>query len=234
MKLTKHLAGFSAFALAATASANAATINITGATAFRAATLTAIKAGYLAGNTSGASFQFAHDKAATGGTTYNGATRAIFIGNFAGVEGSTTIRCCFSGSVEGIRALVPVTDPLPPTYLPESACTVAVSATGGETAYAKNYAVGAATATSHIAFSDVQAAITPYASYAIQPADATAGAIVFTMVANAGATFTNVTAQQWKALLTKGYQPLSLFTGVATDVTKVYATGRNDLSLIHI
>jgi hypothetical protein len=48
------------------------------------------------------------------------------------------------------------------------------------------------------------------------------------MLTNEGSTITNVTSQQWRALLAGGYQPLSMFTGNAAHVTNVFATGRND------
>jgi hypothetical protein len=220
MKLTKYLAGFAAFAFAATSHADV-TVNITGATAFRAATLASIKAKYVASNDA---FKFAHDQSAG---SLTGATRAIFIGTFPGVTGTTTIRCCFTGSVEGVRALVPVTDPLPPTYYPAAVLDSTTAIVGGAEAAAASTA-GAATDTSHIAFSDVSSSSTPYASYALQPSDPAAGVIVFTMLTNEGSAVTSVSAQQFRALLSRGFQPLSLFTGNPADTNLVFATGRND------
>lgn len=222
MKPTAFITALSALALAASASADV-TVNITGATAFRAATLASIKAKYVA---SGAAFKFAHDQA-SGGTTYTGATRAIFIGTFPGVTGTTTIRCCFTGSVEGIRALTNVTDPLPPTYYQTSLLTSTTAAVGGAELGSQG-TTGAATDTSHIAFSDVKKAATPYSGYAMLPADPAAGVIVFTMLTNEGSTVSNVTSQQFRALMSTGSQPLSLFTGNAADTSYVFATGRND------
>jgi hypothetical protein len=69
---------------------------------------------------------------------------------------------------------------------------------------------------------------TPYASASLQPADATAGVVVFTMLTNEGSPITNVTSQQFRALAAAGYQPLSLFTGNASNDTNVFLTGRND------
>lgn len=223
MKPNAFITGLSVLALATTAYADV-DVTVTGATAFRAATLASIKAKYVA---SGATFKFAHDQATSGGTTYTGATRAIFIGTFPGVTGTTTIRCCFTGSVEGIRALTSVTDPLPPTYY-QTALLAATTAIVGGAELANQGTTGAAVATSDIAFSDVTKASTPYANEAMLPATPAAGVIVFTMLTNEGSTITNVTAQQFRALMTKGNQPLSLFTGVAADVSNVFATGRND------
>jgi hypothetical protein len=48
------------------------------------------------------------------------------------------------------------------------------------------------------------------------------------MLTNEGSPITNVTAQQFRALAAAGYQPLSMFTGNASDTTNVFLTGRND------
>ena len=233
MKLTKYLAGFSALAFASAAYADV-DVTITGATAFRAATLSAIKAKYDAAST--VSYKYAHDGAAT---KLTGATRAIFIGSFPGVTGTTTIRCCFTGSVEGVRALVPVTDPSPPTYYQSSlldtktagspGVELALALSSTQIADVTNNGAAALGTQSDLAFSDVSKSSTPYAAYNLLPASPNAGVIVFTMVANKGTTgITNVTSQQFRALLTKGRQPRSMFTGVATDTDLVFATGRND------
>jgi hypothetical protein len=224
MKMKLITLGAVALSLGSSAFADV-TVNITGATAFRAATLQAIKAKFVA---SGQPFKFAHDQATSGGTIYNGATRSIWIGTFPGVSGTTTIRTCFTGSVEGIRALIPsVTDPLPPTYY-QTALLDSTTAVVGGAELANQGTTGAATATSDIAFSDVTKASTPYASYSLLPASPAAGVIVFTMLTNEGSAITNVTAQQFRALMANGSQPLSLFTGNAADTTLVFATGRND------
>lgn len=221
MKLTKYLAGLTVFAFVAAAHADV-TLHVTGSTAFRAAALTTIKGQYLVGN-GGASFQFAHD-AASGGLT--GSTRSIFIGKYPGISGTVTICCTWTGSVEGVRAVTldPSLDPSPPTYLPSSKCTVAASSTGGETFGVSSS--GATTATSDIAFSDVNKTSTPFGS-ATLTTDAV-GVIVFTMMTNNGSTITNVTSQQYRALLAQGYQPRSLFDGNAAHSDLVFAIGRND------
>jgi hypothetical protein len=48
------------------------------------------------------------------------------------------------------------------------------------------------------------------------------------MMTNDGSPITNVTAQQFRALAAAGLQPLSMFTGNASDATNVFLTGRND------
>ncbi len=228
MKLTKYLAGLAAFAFASTSHAADVTVNITGANAFRAATINAIKAQYLVGNGT-VSFKYAHDKAA-GGIT--GCTRAIFIGNFPGVTGTTTIRCCFTGSVEGVRAMMPeVTDPSPPTYFNPSVLTSTTATDTGAELASQTTPVAALGTTSDIAFSDVGKDSTPYGKYAAF--EDQVGVIVFSMVTNNGASsnLTSVSSQQYRAVLGKGPQPLSLFTGLtADDSSFVVAMGRSDLS----
>lgn len=223
MKSKTFLLGASALTLTGAAMADV-TVDITGATAFRAATLLAIKSKFVA---SGAAFKFAHDQASSGGTTYSGATRSIFIGTFPGVSGTTTIRTCFNGSVEGVRAVVPVTDPAPPTYYQNSLLDATTALIGGAELHGQG-TTGATATPSEIAFSDVSKASTPYSTYSLQPPSPACGVVVFTMLTNEGSTVTNVTSQQWRALLAGGFQPLSLFSGNAADTSYVFATGRND------
>jgi len=226
------LIGLSALALAGSASAavssSAVTINVTGATAFRSAAIAAIRSKFT-GN-----YKYAHDAAAAG---VSGSTRSIFIGSCPSIStGTTTIRCCFTGSVEGIRALTKEptglnADPAPPTYMPASILDSTTAASGGAELAAQGSSssavAGSGTATSDIAFSDVNKTSTPFASGSF--VTDSVGVIVFTMMANKGSTITNVTSQQYRAILAKP-QPLSLFTGSAADTTKVYAVGRNDTS----
>ncbi|NQW99695.1 hypothetical protein HQ447_03480 [bacterium] len=228
MKPTTFIAGISAFALASAAYADV-TVTVTGATAFRAATLLAIKSKFTA---SGAAFKFAHDQVAGNmSAAAPNATRALFIGTFPGVTGTTTIKCCFTGSVEGIRAVVGATDPLPPTYYPSTLLDSTTAVVGGGELALNSSSAGSPVALggpSDIAFSDVSKAITPYASYATLPSSSSVGVCAFTMLTNEGSTITNVTNLQYRALLTAGFQPLSLFTGNTADTTNVFATGRND------
>lgn len=223
MKPTLFTAGLASLALSASALADQ-TINITGSSAFRPAVLSTIKAQYVIGN-GGASFQFAHDAAAG---SLNSSTQSIFIGKFPNLSGITTIRCCFTGSVEGIRSLVlaPNNDPSPPKYLPSSVATTVASSTGGETAPVATTLSN--TAVSDIAFSDVNKTATPFGTATLNTDPA--GVIVFTMMTNKGSTITNVTSQQYRALLGQGFQPLSLFTGIAANTSLVFPIGRNDAS----
>lgn len=220
MKSKALIFGLSAAALIIPAQADV-TLEITGATAFRKAALLSIHSQYVA---SGQPFKFAHDKVAGDGS-YSGSTYSLWIGTFPGVSGTTTIRCSFNGSVEGIRALVSS-----PTHDPEYLQT---SVLGSVTAIVGGAEQGATSsprekAQSEIAFSDVSVASTPFAANPLEPADSAAGVVVFTMLTNQGSPVTNITSQQFRAMLTNGYQPLSIFTGNTADTTRVYVTGRND------
>lgn len=223
MKPTKFIAGLALFSFSASAYADVQ-VDITGATAFRAATLLAIKARFDA---SGAAYQYSHDQAAG---AFSGATRSLWVGTFPGVTGVTTIRTSFNGSVEGINALVnsPTADPTYYTTIAGNLITAAAIG-GGETHKdTPLFAKTAAGAQSEIAFSDVSKAVTPYSSAPLQPANSAVGVVVFTMLTNEGSLIENVTSQQFRALFSSGSQPLSLFTGDENDTDLVYATGRND------
>lgn len=219
MKTKSLIFGLTATVLTLPAYADV-TVEITGATAFRKATLASIHAQYVAGG----SFKFAHDKSATAGD-YQNSNYSVWIGTFPGVTGTTTIRCTFNGSVEGIRALV-----ASPTHDPEFLQTSVLDATIASPTGAARTATSTPRekAQAEIAFSDVSVASTPFAASPLEPADSAAGVVVFAMVTNQGSPLTNITSQQFRALLTNGYQPLSLFTGNAADTTRVYVTGRND------
>ena len=221
MKIKNILMG--AVALFLTGSAfGQVTVDITGATAFRAATLDTIKARYVA---SGVAFKYAHDQAAGG---FNGSTRSIWNGTFNGIP-NVTIRCSFNGSVEGINAIVnsPASNP---TYLDNPAAFVAATpAIGGTEVPSTSSPVIAAQ--SEAAFSDVSIASTPYVTDPEAPTDNPVGVVVFTMVANEGASanLTNITSQGFRALFGTGVQDLSILTGKSADAGNlVFATGRND------
>jgi hypothetical protein len=203
------------------------TVNITGASAFRTPTLDTIKAQFAA---SGEPFKFAHDRNASNNQAFNGATRAIFQGTFNGVPGVTTIRTSFNGSVEGIKALIdsPAADP---TYLTTAVLDSITAVVGGNNGgNGQGGASTAAAAQSDIAFSDVALSSTAFAGNSLQPSTPEAGVVVFTMIANEGAAgiLDNVNTQNFRALFSAGFLPLSFFTGNAANTDYVFATGRND------
>jgi hypothetical protein len=216
MNLKKILTGAILAAVLTTTVRADVEVIITGATAFRSAS----NASILAAMGGAANVRYSHS--ATAGNL-NNANYAIFRGTLQGVSGTTTIRTSWSGSTEGIRDVVTNT-PVPvldPAVLP---------AANGESALNNNSTQPATTLSPKFTFSDAYQTSTPFTSPALNPADARAGVVTFTMLANAGApaALTNVTAQQFKALFARGFQPLSLFTGAATDTQLVLATGRND------
>ncbi|MEI6490914.1 MAG: hypothetical protein WCO94_00075 [Verrucomicrobiota bacterium] len=205
MKIKNILAIAVVAALAPMAMADT-TINITGATAFRAAALTALK------NTFSGNLTYAYD-----GGTYTSSTYAILKGTYPGISGVTTIRTSFSGSVEGIRDVSLQNNV---NFLPTSTATTS----GGNGSQDVGTVVGAKP---QLAFSDVFADSTPYNASLTEGANA--GIIAFRFVASKGSSLTNITAQQFRALAGNGVQPLGLWTGNPADnSTTVYLSGRND------
>ena len=216
----KNILGTAALGLALLTAAQAqTTIEITGASAFRKATLEAIKTLY----TNGGSFKYAHSSSSGNLTS---STRAIFQGTFPGITGTTTIRTNFTGSVEGIRALA-LGNSFNVTYLNPSVVSGAVASSSGTEVASQSTTDAAAQA--EFAFSDVSKDSTPLASSTLLGGNI--GVVAFSMVANEGAParLTNVSSKQFQALFQGGFLPASVLTGNASDSTvKVYATGRND------
>jgi len=227
MKLTKFIPGLTLITLASLANADV-TIDITGATAFRSAAVAAIRAKMAAGG----NYKFGHSGTTAG--SVSGSGRATFIGTFPGISGTTTIRCHWTGSVEGIRSLVNVFDPTAPTFILATDTNLAAAGTSAGGTEVFNISSGYVADPAEFAFSDVTKASTPYSAFNLLPSDPAAGVVVFTMVANEGAPFTNVTSQQYRALLANGFQPRSLFSGIESETVDngklVFAMGRNDLS----
>lgn len=231
-KLLTLAAAVLAIGQTSTQTASAQTIvNITGATAFRTATLNTIRARF---NSTTNPWKLVHDQNAGNNQSFNGATLAIFQGTFPGVGGQTIIRTSFNGSVEGIRALVSSTND--PDYLQTNVLTGVTAVTGGNTNNGVGNGLGGVTTpvepgVSHIAFSDVAKAATPFKNFSLQPNSGTeAGVVVFTMVGSESLpnTVTNLNTQNFRALLALD-QSLRFLTGDPADNNKrVYATGRND------
>lgn len=205
----KSILMLSALSLVSASLANAQTvINITGATAFRSAASTALKAAFTANLTY-----------AFNGSSFTGAQYQILKGDFSGITGTTIIRTNWSGSVEGIRDLAQNNTI---DFLPTSTTTSGGNGTSGA------LTTGLQSATAHLAFSDIYAASTPYDNGNVEGVPV--GIIAFRFVAsrNANGILTNVTPQQFRNLATSGFAKASLFTGNATHTTPVYLTGRND------
>ncbi len=222
MKIKNLILGTMFAGFAASASAQTTDITITGATAFRTATLQAIYDAYDSVGNLGTDFFVCHS--ASGNTTSNltGSNQAVFKGTFPGITGTTYIRTAFNGSTEGLNAIAGNNNP---AFLTQAAVNSATSSILG----------GVTTPTESIrpkfSFSDVYQSTSPVDNVVLNPVGSSAvGVVAFCMIANEGAPadLTNVTIQQARALWANGIQPLSLFTGDPTDTSYVFATGRND------
>ncbi len=214
----KITAVFAALALAQQASA--ATIRLTGSTAFRGGVHKAIVA--LMGGEANCKFAHGMISGATTAATqagYEGADYTTIQGTLSGIAGTSTVYCSWTGSTEGIRdvALANTIAFVPASSLPASNgyANAAVTRPATENAVAQ------------IAFSDVFQASATVQSPALT--DQIVAIIPFTWVANRGTTgFDNITAQQARALFANGFQPKSLFTGNAADTDYVLPIGRDN------
>lgn len=193
-------------AIFTTASAFAdVTINITGATAFRASSNNAIL-NMLQG------VEYAY----TGDQGLGGANRAIFRGTLPGIPGTTTVRTSWSGSAAGVRdVLQGNTVQVLLESTPMTAAGNNVTSPEFEQALAK------------FAFSDVAQDATPFPT---PPLEGTpVGVVPFMFVANASAPeeMNNMHDQLFNTIYSTGTAPLSMFTGVEADSsTIVIPTGR--------
>jgi len=227
MKANKYIAGF--LALFAAQSASAITYEITGATAFRRATIEAVNKLYddEPGNPS---YSYVANNA-----TYFNSDFITFKGTINGVA-DTYIRCSFNGSIEGLRALAEPGTSGPTSngdayYFDEAAVTATPAAAGAGTVIAASVSNPSATpqlerAEAEMAFSDTDFAISPYFAAALS--GGSPGAVVFAVCSSDSSGITNVTYQQYNSLLTQGVVPKSFFTGNPADTSKVFCTGRND------
>lgn len=227
MKIQTILAGAFALGLAGSALAQPTEITITGATAFRQATMRAIYDAFggdaaIANNSVKVATDFpAGNNAAQNLSQLLASNKSLWIGDWPGL-GPVIIRTSFNGSTEGLNAIAGNNNP--PFFLDND-----LTATGA-VIYSYNTNVGN-TIRPRFSFSDVYQSTSPVQNEVLNPAGSSAvGVVTFTMITNNGApaSWTNVTQQQFKALLQQGAQRLSLFTGNASDTIPVFATGRND------
>ncbi len=214
--------------------ASALTIEITGSTAFRAATISAIHKLYT---DSGQGFRFSHN--GLNESDFTSADVITFEGRVNFINSTTVIRCSFNGSFEGLRAMAePGQTGITgyngdARYLKLSTAQTETAIVGGRNI--ENIDIGdfpfyvnGERATAEMALSDVDKAISPYA--ANDMVGASPGVVVFGLVVSEGANaITNVTAAQYNSLLTNGYVKMSQFTGNSADDTRlVFCTGFND------
>lgn len=213
---TKLIAtGFAAFTLAGAAYSQTTIVNITGATAFRAAANTSIIA--LLGGAGTTEYTFDTTTGASAGAT----NRAIYRGTVTGIAGTVIVRASWSGATAGIASVASGN----PVQLLKVTTAMSTAGTGFAAA-----AGDFETAPASFAFSDVaQAASTTLSPTLI---GSTVGVVPFQFVANQSAWnhpgMTNMTDQIMNALYSTSQVPLHFFTGVLSDTKSVLATGRNN------
>jgi hypothetical protein len=207
--------GLAAIGLAGAAYSQTTVVNITGATAFRAAANTSIIA--LLGGAGTTEYAFDTTTGASAGAT----NRAIYRGTVAGITGTVIVRASWSGSTAGIAAVAAGT----PVQVLKTTTTM-TTAGNGFAATASDFE----TAPAAFSFSDVAQA----ASTTLSPTltGNPVGVVPFQFVANqsahAHAGMTNMTDQLMNALYSTSEVPLHFFTGVVTDTKRVLACGRNN------
>jgi hypothetical protein len=214
---TKHsiLAAALGLGLAAVASADTTTtIVLTGSTAFRAATHTAIQAALT------------NETFAYTGSTLGGASYAIFT-EVTGVspnQNTVIVKTAWSGSAAGIRD---VAQSNTVKCIPNSQ-TQTVGGTGSVPVDGSGAPVGFESLIPDAAMSDVFQASTIYNNQTL--IDNRVAVVPFTWVANDGAPaqLDAMTPLLARVLFANGRVPLSMFTGLAADnASFVFATGRD-------
>lgn len=226
MKITKYLST-SIAALAVAASAHADTvIHITGSTAFRSATIAAIK------NVLGASVKTSYAGTSGGASA---ATYVVLQGTVASLPaaGTVTVKCTWTGSTGGIKSVVQNID-ITQTTAPNGwmSITNLTGAAGAEVAVASpSYSLDNGTFPSEtlkpdVTMEDSLQSSTGFISTTL--AETQVGVIPFEWVANNGspAGLNNITPLLAQALLSGG-MPLSQFTCNPADAVAVYAMGRD-------
>ena len=221
MKLKTILAAALAVGFISSASAQTTEITITGATAFRQATLQGIYNAYASVGAIGTSFTVFHSGSANTVSAMIASDRAVFQGQFPGITGTTIIRTSFNGSTEGLNAIAGNNNP---SFLTVNAASPGATVLGNVTSPTQ-------TLRPKFSFSDVYQSTSPVDNIVLNPVGSSAvGVVTFAMIVNEGAParLTNATIQQTRALWAQGNAPASLFTGDPNDTTLLLATGRND------
>ncbi len=232
MKLLKLMTG-SILALALVGAAQAqTTMRITGSTAFRSNTHTAIQNIFDAGT-----LTFAYLDNANGTATISNTSAAIFKGNIGGV--ATTIKSHWSGSEGGIQTVAgspnftvtyfaDTTSTLPPpgNKLPNG--TALTDSSVPDVAMADTFQ---ATSIFHGTVNGITyATLNKQKKTTGLPAGQIVGVVQFEFVASNSAPggLANMTSQNARDLWANGHMALSLLTGVSGDESfTVYAAGRD-------
>ncbi len=230
MKLFK-IAALALVALGSAEVASAQTkIYITGSTAYRSSTHTAIMK--LLGSTNGTSLPAGSSYGYTGGSL-SGANAAIFKGVYN--SANVTIKVSWSGSAGGVQTVAATNNNFTVGFLTDNQTTSQTGTSGLADPRATTAPVRDAQVP-QVAFSDCYQSSTPFLGNFNGVAystliDTIVGVIPFEWVKSKGAAagITNMTpllAQaQWVGT---GTLPLAMYTGNATDQgTLVYATGRD-------
>lgn len=218
----KLLAPAAALLLASTASADV-TIYITGSSAFRSGTVTAVKNIMTFGVGQGYAFV---------GSSFTGGNQQIFVGSVAGISGTVTVKTSWNGAVAGVKALNNNTTA---NYLafPASGTAYSLSASGTGSVNANNVTESSL---ADIAMFDNTQSSTKYTGTALTQTKV--GIIPFAWVASpsAPAGLTNMTPQLARNLFSTGFSSAALFTNTPADAddqvggTRIYAAGRDPLS----
>ena len=198
------LAGVATVSLSSAAHAQTE-LRLTGSTAFRSATHTAITK----------IFSVEGYRAAHTGSALSSASQAIFRGTIGTEE--VIIRTSWSGSVGGVQT---VSQNLDVNFLPVSALPASGTSANAST--------GTETGKPDVAMTDNYQAATPFPSPVL--VDKLVGVVPFKWVASKGAPagLSNINPQLAQAVFGNGSAALSLFTGLASDEgIKVFATGRD-------
>lgn len=219
------LAALTALAFAGAASAQTATtIRITGSTAFRAATVTAVQ------NILNPGFTYGYV-----GTSATGANQATFVGTTKVGNLSVIVKCSWGGSVGGVQTIAQQS-PVVTTANPYISETSALTATGA--VLTATSATFDSPANADIAMSDSFQGSTAFTGTGYNTlVDTVVGVVPFVWtkgsssdaaVQAALANVTNITPLQARVILAAG-APISLLTGAAADSSiYVYALGRDE------
>lgn len=202
--ILKTLAAVALFAVPASA-ANI-TINLTGSTAFRAATNAAILASL-------GSPTYAYTEA-TAGDGFNKATYAIIKGTHNG--NNVTVRVFWAGSIEGVQ--YPATGVSLAKFIPTSQATSAGGTALGNTTYSDPGVVDAG-------MSDVFKSSAGFPDADLQ--DTQVGVVPFVFVTHPNAPFSNINSQQMKQVYQQAAAFLSNFIPGGDNTVPVYGCGRN-------
>jgi len=213
------LAGLAALGFASNASAQTV-INITGATAFRAAANLTVLDILSDGGTTTVQYCWVGSPGIGG---FLGSNRIIAEGTIGGAP--FIIRTNQNGSTQGIASVATQTTPPNFDYLDVTA-TAADRIAGGQNIDPAGKTV--AGVIGRFAFSDVDQAISNNPTPALPGAPVGVVPFVFIAGLNAPESFSNMTDQLHEVQWANGQLPLSMYTGNAADTKLVLNTGRNN------